>query len=132
MTTCAITTGNIERFRGELTLKPGDLPYEIWDVFDRAAFDAAENAYVVQVQCLVSTKNQLLDPRFQQGEKTDPRQTAFNLMSSAAMGHRARRPPLKVLPIREHSYQIKDGNATAQVLMLVGWSEVPVEIPEAG
>ena len=123
-----ITTQNIENFRGALSLKPGDLPYGMWKVFDRAAYDAAKNARIVTVQSLVSTKNQLLDPKFVNGDKADPRQTAFNFMNSAALGLNDRRPPLKVYISDTDSFQILDGNATAQVLMLVGWSEVPVEI----
>jgi hypothetical protein len=124
----AITTRNIEDFRGALTLKPGDLPYELWKVFDRLAYESAENPRIVPVQNLVSPKNQLLDPKFISGKKADPRQTAFNFMSSAALGLNDKRPPLKVYVGDQASFQILDGNATAQVLMLVGWSEVPVEI----
>ncbi len=128
LTTDAITAENIESFRGGLTLKSGDLPYGMWDVFDRAAFDAMKNTRVVVVHSLVSNKNQLLDPKFLRGEKADPRQTAFNFMNAAAMGHCAKRPPLKVWFDGESFHRIEDGNATAQVLMLVGWVEVPVEI----
>ena len=123
-----ITTQNIENFRGSLTLKLGDLPYEMWKVFERSAYDAAKNARVVTVQSLVSTKNQLSDPKFVSGKKPDPRQTAFDFMSSAALGLNAKRPPLSVHAGDGDSYRIVDGNATAQVLMLVGWNEVPVEI----
>ncbi len=128
MTTDAIKVENIETFRGALTLKSGDLPFGMWDVFDRAAFDMAKHACVVTVQSLVSNKNQLLDPKFLRGEKADPRQTAFNFMKAAALGQSAKRPPLKVWLEDENFHRIEDGNATAQVLMLVGWNEVPVEI----
>jgi hypothetical protein len=126
----AITTENIECYRGALTLRSGDLPFDIWKVFERAAFDVTENARVVAVQSLVSTKNQLLDPDFVNGIKADPRQTAFKSMTSAALGFNERRLPLKVFKADLNSFQIVDGNATAQVLMLVGWKEVPVEIVE--
>jgi len=128
MTTDAIKIENIEAFRGGLTLKSGDLPFGVWDVFDRAAFDLSKNALVVTVQSLVSNRNQLLDPKFLRGEKPDPRQTAFNFMKAAALGQSAKRPPLKVWLAGENTHRIEDGNATAQVLMLVGWNDVPVEI----
>ena len=115
----SITTRNIECYRGSLTLQLGDLPYEIWRVFERSAYDAAKNHRIVTVQSLISTKNQLLDPKFVGGEKADPRQTAFKFMEFAALGLNDKRPPLKVCVWNQDSFQILDGNATAQVLMLV-------------
>lgn len=125
-----ITTENIETFRGGLSLKHGDLSCEIWEIFDRNAFDTGHDAHIVSVHKLVSTKNQLLDQKFLSGEKPDPRQTAFTLMKNAALGLNSKRKPLSVCRDMNGAYEVIDGNATAQVLMFVGWNEVPVEVIE--
>lgn len=125
-----ITLANVEEFRGGLKLKTGDLPYDIWQVFDREKFDANPAARLVDIACLVSTKNELLDPKFMRGEKADPRQNAFHFMTAAAAGTNPRRAPLRVVAGGNARFWIIDGNATAQVLMFVGWQKVPVQIED--
>lgn len=122
-----ITSKNIESFRGALDLKHGDLPYDIWMVFDKDTSIATETC-MATVEKLISTKNQLLDPKFVRGEKKDPRQTAFDFMLGAALGRNTRRAPLKATKKEGGFFLILDGNATAQVLMLVGWTEAPIQI----
>ena len=38
-----ITTKNIEEFRADLKIRDGDLPFEMWDVFDRDNFEESES-----------------------------------------------------------------------------------------
>jgi hypothetical protein len=123
----AITALNIEDFRGELTFTKGDLPYNLWSVFSRDAYDNCAPAGIVPVAKLVSRKNEVQDPKFVAGLKEDPRQTAFHRMTVAARDGSVGREPLKVRPAANGSFDVIDGNATAQVLMLVGWQEVPVQ-----
>lgn len=126
--TIAITVENIEEFRGGVDIYPGDLPYGMWQVFDYAAFETASNARIVPIDKVVSTKNQLLDPKFHAGEKPDPRWTALERMVAAARGELARRPPCKVVAsTADGTFYVVDGNATVQVLMLAGWTEVPIQ-----
>src|SRR5580698_2307946 len=110
----AITAENIETYRGSLTLKNGDLPYDIWDVFERADYNATKNARIVKVNNLISSKNELLDQKLISGKKADPRQTAFEFMKSAASGLSRKRSPLKVYIGNRGAFHIMDGNATAQ------------------
>lgn len=124
----AITTENIESFRGSLLLKPGELPFKMWDVFDREAFEQSKSGSIVPLNTLVSTKNELADPKFLKGLKQDPRLTAFQFSTSAAQGNNKKREPLTVKDPVNGKYEIVDGNATAQMLMFVGWSEVPIII----
>lgn len=123
----AITALNIENFRGELTFTKGDLPYDLWSVFSRNAYDNCATAEILPVANLVSHKNELQDPKFVAGLKEDPRQTAFHRMTVAGRDRSAGREPLKVRAVANGSFDVIDGNATAQVLMLVGWQEVPVQ-----
>ena len=99
---------------------------DIWAIFDRSAFDGRSNGLIVPLDRIVSTKNELLDQKFLAGEKLDPRQTAFNHMTLAAKSHGPKRVPLSVHKKTDEIFTILDGNATAQVLMLTGWNEVPV------
>jgi hypothetical protein len=124
----AITTQNIEDFRGALTIQPGDLPYGPWDIFDRAAFEQAPHPALLALDTLVSTKNQLLDPKFVAGQKADPRQNALARMTDAARGTLAKRPPITVRLGDAGTYRIEDGNATVQALMLAGWTHVPAQV----
>lgn len=123
----SITTDNIEDFRGVLGIRPGNLPFDMWRVFDRSAFESLGNSLIVPVAKLVSTKNQLLDTRFVTSQKRDPRQIAFERMVAAANGLIERRAPIKAIPKPDGRFHIEDGNATAQVLMLAGWKEAPIE-----
>jgi hypothetical protein len=123
-----VTVETIESFRGKLDIHPGDLPYDIWQVFDRKAFEACPNARIVPVAKLVGTKDQRQDPSFLAGQKPDPRQTAFDRMVDAANGLIDRREPITVVAKSDGTFHVADGNATAQVLMLVGWKEVPVSL----
>jgi hypothetical protein len=128
MNTNRITFENIEKYRGGLSIKPGDLAEDIWSVFARSAFDGLANAKIVPIHQIISTKNELDDPLFLNGKKPDPRQTAFERMREAAYGLIARRQPILVEENKDGNFTIVDGNATVQVLMLLGWKEVAVQI----
>jgi hypothetical protein len=128
MDSIRITTHNIEDYRGELGLRFGDLPFEMWKVFDRSAFAASATGRIVPIRKIVSTKNQLLDPQFIAGQKADPRQTAFKWMTAAAKGETKRREPITATSASDGTFLVDDGNATIQVLMFVGWEEAPLKI----
>lgn len=123
-----ITVENIEDFRADLKFQKEDLRDRIWSVFDKAQYDASVSRELVMVKNLISTKNQLQDEKFLRGEKADPRLTAFNFMVKAAIGKATKRAPLIVKKLPSESYLIIDGNATAQVLMLVGWKYAPAQL----
>ena len=123
-----ITVATIESFRDGLNISRGDLPFDIWQVFDRKVFEACSTARIVSVAKLVSLKDERQDPEFLAREKPDPRQRAFDQMVAAAQGLIDRRGPLKVVEKPDGTFTILDGNATAQVLMLAGWKEAPVEL----
>ncbi|HEU5124223.1 MAG TPA: hypothetical protein VFW05_09195 [Verrucomicrobiae bacterium] len=123
-----ITAQNIENYRGDLKLRVGDLPFEIWQVFDKSAFDVCRMGKIVQIDELVSTKNQLLDSKYIAGQKVDPRLTAFKWMTAAAKGETKKREPISVVSDSDGTFRVDDGNATVQVLMFVGWNKVPVAI----
>ncbi len=126
--TCRITAANIEDFRGAIAFGPGDLPFDLWEIFDERIFRAVGDGRVVQLENIVSTRNQLADPRFLAGEKPDPRQTAFDRMVSAGKGLIDRRAPLKAQFCDDGMFYVEDGNATVQVLMFVGWAAAAVEV----
>ena len=86
----AISALNIEYFRGELTFtEGGDLPYNLWSVFSRNAYDNCLTAeLLVRVGKPVSRKNELQDPKFVAGLKEDPRQTAFHHYKGRPRGGR--------------------------------------------
>ncbi|HEU5069211.1 MAG TPA: hypothetical protein VFV96_02230 [Verrucomicrobiae bacterium] len=128
MDSVRITTQNIEQYRGKLGFRLGDLPFEMWQVFDRSAYDACGTGMIVPIEKIVSTKNQLLDPKFIAGQKGDPRHTAFKWMTAAAKGQTKRRDPITATSARDGTFLVNDGNATIQVLMFVGWPEAPVAI----
>jgi len=123
-----ITIENIEDFRGALSIRSGDLPEDVWSIFDRTLFEGASNAKIVAIEKLISTKNELQDPSFQGGEKQDPRQTAYERMCSARAGKLSRRAPLMVRDDLNGTFIVLDGNATVQVLMLAGWKQIPVVV----
>ena len=76
-----ITLKNIREFKGTLDIQAGSLPFEIWQIFDQRVFEAlGGNGHLVPISTVVSTKNQLLDPKFVAGKKQDPRQNAFDKM----------------------------------------------------
>jgi len=124
-----ITVENVEQYRGGLTIRVGDLAFPLWTVFDQAAFGQLAVKEIVPLSQIVSTKNQLKDPKFLSGLKQDPRQTAFERMSEAGRGTIAPRAAIRAARCGD-LFTVRDGNATVQVLMLVGWTEVPVEIVE--
>jgi len=126
METILITKDNIEKYRGDITINYGDLPYGMWQVFEQASFDANEKCQIAPIDNIVSTKNQLLDLKFLSGEKDDPRQTAFNRMLDAANGLIEKRGPVEVNIQDDGKLCVVDGNATVQVLMLAGWKQIPV------
>ena len=123
-----ITVETVENFRGDLKIFPGDLPFDIWQVFDRKAFEACSTARIVAVAKLVSVKDERQQPSFVGGEKADPRQRAFDRMVAAARGSINRRAPLKAVQKPDGAFHVLDGNATAQVLMLAGWKRAPIEL----
>ena len=123
-----ITTRNIEKYRGNIKLKFSDNSFKIWDIFDFEKYTNLTNATMVPIDKLISTKNQLLDKDYLKGLKKDSRQNAFELMKKASLGKIPKRDPLKITK----DFYIIDGNATAQVLMLLKWKdEIPVEIIES-
>lgn len=128
MDSIQITTQNIEDYRGGLRLRVGDLPFGMWQVFDRSAFDDYGMGLIVPIEKIVSTKNQLLDPKFIANQKNDPRQTAFKRMTAAAQSGTKRREPITATRASDGTFLVGDGKATVQVLMFVGWDKVPVEI----
>ena len=123
-----ITVDNIEQFRGELTVAQGDLAFDVWQVFDRTYFEANPNCMMVALSKLISTKDQLQDPQFRTGNKRDPRATAYLRMLDAAAGRISPRRPITAVADQGGGLRIIDGNATAQLLMLARWAEVPVEV----
>ena len=128
MDSVRITIHNIEDYRGSLNLRSGDLPFEMWQVFDREAFDACGRNAIVPIEKIASTKNELLDSKLVAGKKDDPRQTAFKWMTASARGQNQKRKPITVYESEGGTFLVEDGNATVQVLMLSGWTEVPVEL----
>lgn len=123
-----ITEYNISNYIGDLQFGPGDLPFDLWEVFDKKIFDSLSNKDILPIDQIVSCKNQMLDPKFLSGEKKDPRQTAFDWMLLAAKGETKKRAPIRVVPCADGKYRVDDGNATVQVLMIVKWNQVPAEI----
>lgn len=130
MNDISITCDNIEDFRASLQIRDGDLPFGIWDVFDRSAFESSPTARIVSIERIVSTRDERDDPDYASGAKPDPRQTAFEKMKQAANGLLARRAPIDVREKEDGLLYVADGNATVQVLMLAGWRELPVDIAE--
>jgi len=124
---CRITVSNIEGFRGTLAIQRGDLPYDMWSIFDVLQFGTGELFRIVSLVDVVSTKNELMDEEYVAGRKRDPRLTAFEWMKKAGEGLAKPRAPLRVREI-SNGFEILDGNATAQVLMLAGWTRVPVHL----
>ena len=122
-----ITSENIEKYRGDLVFEVLETSFKVWDIFDHNKFKILSNTNMISIDKLISTKNQLLDEDYLKGLKKDPRQNAFELMKKASLGEIDKREPLKIT----NDFHIIDGNATAQVLMLLSWKgEVPVEVIE--
>jgi N12 class adenine-specific DNA methylase len=97
------------------------------------AFDLSQRHIVVPLADLVSRKNELADPKFLAGKKKDPRQTAADWMIKAIRGEDGakKRAPLDVIENADGTFTIDDGNATAQAMMLAGWTQVPISIKPA-
>ena len=80
-----ITKSNINDFRGQVDVsalaKYRDRYTQAFDFSE----DDLQNGSVrlVPIESLVSTKNELEDPKFKAGIKKDPRQTAANMMVKA-------------------------------------------------
>lgn len=123
-----ITIETVEDFRGGLEIRRGDLPFDIWQVFDRKAYEACSTKRIVPVGKLVSVKDERKSREFAAVERPDPRQRAFDHMTAAARGLTDRRAPLRVVEKADGTFHVLDGNATAQVLMLAGWQGAPVEL----
>jgi hypothetical protein len=123
-----ITSETVEDFRGALDIRRGDLPFDVWQVFDRKAYEACSTKRIVPVAKLVSVKDERENREFAAGEKPDPRQRAFDHMTAAGRGVIDRRAPLRVVEKPDGTFHVLDGNATAQVLMLAGWQSAPVEL----
>lgn len=120
-----ITTKNIEQYRGNLVLEKLEAPFFAWDIFDFVQYSNLSNGKMISIDKLISTKNQLLNEDYLKGLKKDPRQNAFELMKKASLGEIPKREPLKITK----DFHIINGNATAQVLMLLSWrGKVPVEV----
>ena len=123
-----ITKKNIEEFRADLKIRDGDLPFGIWDVFDHDSFESSQTSNIVTIERMVSIKDERFDPDYVSGAKPDPRQTAFEKMKKAAGGLLTRRGPIQARKNEDGLLFVIDGNARVQVLMLVGWQELPVEV----
>jgi hypothetical protein len=119
-----ITSSNIESVRGKVDSSKLTKHADKID----GAFTTDANTRVVHVNSLVSPKNELTDPKFVAGKKSDPRQTATDRMVEAIERGGAKRDPLKVEDNGDGTYTIKDGNATAQAAMLAGWNHLPVHV----
>jgi hypothetical protein len=122
-----ITTRNIDEFRLSVAISKDDLPDDIWLYFDKITFDLSSRNYLVDVESLFSFKDQSLDKRFITGQKQDSRLVAFNRMIEASKGKIAKRGPLLVREVASR-YELLDGNATGQLLMMAGWKKAPVTI----
>lgn len=130
-----ITTANIAEYAGNVDVsairgREGD----IWKAFDRSKLDP-QAGRLVAVDSLISTKNELLDPKFLAGKKNDPRQNAANAMGWSLDGDprntKGPREPLDVTANEDGTFTIIDGNATAQAAMLAGWKTLPVNVRPA-
>jgi len=120
-----ITVNNIEDFRGDLIFKRGDIKFNTWDIFDINKFNNINNTTVIDLNKLISNKNELMDENYLNNVKKDPREKAFNLMIKASLGEIDKREPIKITK----DFYIVDGNATVQTLMLLSWTnKIPVEI----
>lgn len=126
-----ITVNNIDGYRGAVVIGPSDLQCDMWDVFDKKLFEGAAQTAIVELKDIVSTKDQRADQKFLAGMKADPRETALAHMRKAATEKRGGREPIKVSKHSDGLYYVIDGNATVQVLMMAGWSRVPVSIVES-
>jgi len=122
-----IATENIEKYRGDLVFDALEISFKVWDIFDSEKYVNLTDTKMISIDKLISTKNQLLDEDYLKGLKKDSRQNAFELMKKASLGEIPKREPLKITK----DFHIIDGNATAQVLMLLSWKgKVPVEVIE--
>ena len=121
-----ITVDNIRQFAGGVDVsKLAETPDAL-----NLAFAGATGARVVPLSALQSFKNELEDPKFMAGLKPDPRQTAAKYIALAIAGEEGvkKRAPLEVEANGDGTFVIQDGNATAQALMLAGWTRVPVVV----
>jgi hypothetical protein len=126
-----ITSANISQYAGNVDVsaiqgKNG----EIWRMFDRDQLDP-QTGRLVQISQLVSTKDELRDPKFLAGTKQDPRQNAADAMGRSLDGaprNTKGRAPLDVYAGSDGTFTIIDGNATAQAAMLAGWNVLPVNV----
>lgn len=121
-----IGTHNIHEYAGKVdTSKLAPHKANPW-----SAFEKTPAAKMVPLSKLISTKDELQDPKFLAGTKKDPRQTAADWMvkSIEAEPGAKKRAPLDVEDNGDGTFTIKDGNATAQAAMLAGWEHVPVHV----
>lgn len=123
-----ITLCNIDKYLGDLALDIELFPTNIWDVFDERSYRLRDHTDIISLSLVICTKNQLTDPRFLSGEKRDPRQTAYNRMLDASKGLIDKRDPITVAMNKDGTCSIIDGNATSQVLMIMGWKNIPIQI----
>ncbi|MBP7950374.1 MAG: hypothetical protein KA004_12025 [Verrucomicrobiales bacterium] len=125
-----ITSGNISDYAGTVDVAALAARKNNF----RGAFVIEPGAFkLVRLSQLISTKNELQDKKFIAGLKKDPRQTAADWIVKAIENEAGakKRDPLDVIDNQDGTYTIVDGNATAQALMLAGWSAVPVRIVDA-
>jgi hypothetical protein len=123
-----ITTDNAIEFAENMPVNRVALPEDaVWKVFDRAAYDADPRARLIPVNRVVSRKDERADPKYVAGLKDFPLKTAYKRMVQNA--HRKMpepgRAPINVVEMPDGTFEIEDGNATTQVLMLAGWKRVP-------
>jgi hypothetical protein len=65
-----ISTKNIREFAGNVSIKDGSLEPNVWRAFSRQEFSQAGTAaQMVPLDTLISTKNELEDPRYLRGER---------------------------------------------------------------
>lgn len=130
-----ITAANISDYSGNVDVsairgRNGDL----WRMFDRAQLDP-QTGRLVSLDRLISTKDELRDPKFIAGQKKDPRQYAIDAMGYSLAGdprnEKGPRAPLDVFANADGTFTIIDGNATAQAAMLAGWKTIPINVRPA-
>ena len=127
----AITQANIADFANSFKIRRETMPESaMWRVFDRSAFEADPNSRLVRVNELISRKDQREDPKFMAGKKQFPLANAYRFMLGAEQRREGsmRRAPIEVSRNADGTYEVLDGNATAQVLMLAGWRYVPTSV----
>lgn len=127
-----ISLSNITDHQPLFEVDPAALPESaMWKVFDEAAFGAAHSKELVSLDRVISRKDQSKDPKFMRREKPDPRETAYRFMVANVNGENLPRAPISVTAQEDGTFEVVDGNATAQVIMLAGWNTIPCVIVDS-